>query len=811
MLKSFTFPPRGHVLECSGLAPSRLCASSSFPDELSPIRLRTLLDGRHKPLGEFMGRIIAVSGSDLVAISPGTTETAAIASLPDGCTVLSAMPAGDGSHFIVTTSGPYLLISASEGGASPFSCREISDTDSSMPRFTVGSAVSLSASVPSVSLSKAYAGSGQVRQSDAAALSAAVTEAYRQIDAQSSAAGLFLQPCLVRYRLLDASGNEIYSSPRVMAGSPQCCGAVMVNFADTARDTTAPCSLSASAVPLSLVIPAGATGIRAAFAARLEVLATPMLQPCTPGGKPDCRRAVGSGGLSFAVLRLPGSAGGRFSPGSASAPSALLRLVAVDSCERTLAVVDNPFGSDQERVVAVPSSSQGIEAELSVLRAASRARVAAVSPVLAALSAPHKLSASLVATASGATLAAGVTAGRFRGYELPALSLSGYGSEPWRAVVTVVFNDGSRISMPASGTGNAPLTLSPVVTYPSPDVASIAVQLHVQGQPLRVMSLPMAPDASRRCSVYVSSALETPLWREVEGALTVPGDTAAPQAFPSAVAACPQGTLLCCRAVSQFPSPVRALLPQPKALGAWDFGRARFLCGGESGLHSVTVSSDGARMALSLVHQGAILSAGALAAAPGGDVVGIAPPEVFTVRSSTVAHRLAGARPGIVSGDGKDRLVWWAGDAEGDGLRAFCIDHRWYGFSLPAPDITDIVPTASGPLFFTGTAVLGIAPRDLNPDDTAPVAWRRFFPGSWRGRIRVFVPLSARYFDGSLTISHCHLSGDEAVIARYDICGAVHAPLTFIVPVLPCDHLILTLRGSATPDLTLRPPALLPL
>ena len=424
----------------------------------------------------------------------------------------------------------------------------------------------------------------------------------------------------------------------------------------------------------------------------------------------------------------------------------------------------------------------------------------------ALLRAPHRMGARILASSSGLTLAGGLSVRRFRGWELPVMATEHAGADPWQAIVTTIFTDGTRLSMPAEGIGGAPMKLSPLVTYPAPDVASIAIQLAVQGQPLRVMSLPMTTDASHRYSVYVSDGLQSPEWREVDGVLTVPPDITSILPMPAVVAVCPQGSPLHVHTTCNIGAEVKALQPGARALGAWDFGRARFLCGGEGGIHALTVNSSRTAVAVNLLHPGVVKSAGAMSQCLDGEVAAIASGDLLTVHGSTVTTRIADLGEGCLGWHAPERSLWIVTPGEED-VRVVYPELDYRGYTLTSSEVSGILTTAPGVMLFGQEGVCCPARPDEAED--LPVAWHCTYPGPWRGRLRMEVPISVSYFDGTISLCHRHLEAEGAVMAQYTVCGSIHSPLILSASLPPCDALMLKIDGMASSDFILRKPQIM--
>lgn len=796
----------GNVRDVTNLAPVRSeNKTRSRAAALSPLCLSQLTAGKYKPVGEFAGKIIIADDDSLYSLNPTSGELSEIFAL-EGRSVEHAQVSTDGSRMLISTSKDYLILSRSDSSDSALQCTAVSTEAVDMPYFSAEDSSPKSVDVVSRTLSHAYTDGREVRISDARVLSSDLVSAYRQIANMCIASGEFLQPCVVRYLLRDADNNVIFSSSPILVGRPQCCDAVYLNFIDTAHTSVAGYQLSATPTALKLHIPASSSGIFASYAHRLEVVASPMLQPYQPGGALDCTGAVNAPDR-FAVLRLPGAAFGQFSPGAASAASLVRRLMAARDRERLLVAIDNPFDGTPDRVIEIPAPATTIENDIADLHSLIGASAHSATPAEAYIDQPHKISAGITASASGVTLAAKIKVRRFRGFSLPTLATGHSGSNPWKAVVTTIFSDGSRLSMPAEGTEKAPIHLSPVIAYPAADVVSVAIQLQVQGEPLRVMSLPMFSDPSHRFSIFVDSRLQSPQWRVADGVLTVPSDINSDLNFPSSVAVCDLGSLLCVKSVSNISSEINALLPAARSMGAWDFGRARFLCGTDAGILALTVNADRTKVAVNLLHQGVVRRQSAMVQALEGEVMAVASGALVRIKGSTVSTPLPGLGDGSLAWNAPRRELWFL-PAEGGNIEAICPDFAFSGFSLASVGKGDLYSCACGALLFTDEGIMVARSLSLSESEitTCAVRWSGTLCGPWKGAIKLRLPVSASYFDGNITISHQHLPYDGAIMAKYGVCGSLHAPLMLTARVPQCDALIVTVDGEASADFCMYSP-----
>ena len=106
-----------------------------------------------------------------------------------------------------------------------------------MPALSIATAdeVTLSESFGGMNLSGSGTTRGSLPESDGKIVSDRIKNAYARLKAKASGMGLFLQPTVARYRLLDAAGDTIAVSPPVLVGATggfQCSGEIKLTSTD---------------------------------------------------------------------------------------------------------------------------------------------------------------------------------------------------------------------------------------------------------------------------------------------------------------------------------------------------------------------------------------------------------------------------------------------------------------------------------------------------------------------------------------------------------------------------------------------------
>lgn len=242
-------------------------------------------------------------------------------------------------------------------------------------------------------------------------------------------------------------------------------------------------------------------------------------------------------------------------------------------------------------------------------------------------------------------------------------------------------------------------------------------------------------------------------------------------------------------------------------MGAWDFGRARFLCGTDAGILALTVNADRTKVAVNLLHQGVVRRQSAMVQALEGEVMAVASGALVRIKGSTVSTPLPGLGDGSLAWNAPRRELWFL-PAEGGNIEAICPDFAFSGFSLASVGKGDLYSCACGALLFTDEGIMVARSQSLSESEitTCAVRWSGTLCGPWKGAIKLRLPVSASYFDGNITISHQHLPYDGAIMAKYGVCGSLHAPLMLTARVPQCDALIVTVDGEASADFCMYSP-----
>ena len=704
---------------------------------------------------------------------------------------------------------------------------EIAGWDS-MPHIFSTPAEPVSVTIPARQLRNSLADGARMADADARDISSSLTAAYERIAVLTASAGAMLQPRAVGYRILDAAGRVLFTSPMLIYGEPRLAESWALT-GNAAQDALDPVTVTAKGYRLHLRVPPQPSALLRALAARIEVVASPQMHTFDDAAPIDVRQVPALQRPTVARAAMPGAETSTLSPASASAPELARRLAACQQEWRVLATVERPFAAgpeDEAVIIDIPAEAAATDLDRAALRRAWAWRPERMALAEAWARSPHMVSAVACASASGVTLMAGLTVRPFRGYELPLLAVETE-RKPWRALVTVTFADGSVISQAAEGDDYAPVRLSPLLSYPAPSAVRMAVQLVVNDSPVRVQAFDMRPDMRCRDSVWAAPTLASPSLRESTGGIGVPPDTAAPLSLPRAVAVCAQGQPLAAfRAAECAGAALRAAVPVARGPQSWDFGRARFLIGGDGGLQCAVVSADRRDVAVTLLDPRPVAHQRALTAMADGEAAALAGRDMLRVKGSAVTTIATELDASMVAWNPSRGELWALG---GEGARATVFPLAAPGrfFTAAAAEMPEVADVSASPvdmyLSGGGSVARASSGTDSEPDSSAvPIAWAapvamprqpsgksgatRGAIGAAMGEARLVVPLATSHFFGTVTVAHGHTPGPEAVIARFSLRGPILAPLRLPIAPYPASELSVAVEGIASADSILRRP-----
>lgn len=753
------------------------------------------LNASWMPLGQIGGYLVAASGTSLEVVCQDGQEAVLTASLPGKA--LCAAPCADGMLTVMTGAGP-VKVSVTDRTLA------VTDLSADFPPITLAAtdSVPVTADVAGRSLSRSYA-SGRLGNADFNNVIGDITAAYLHIAAEGSAAGVFVQPVLARYKLRDRVGNLLYTSAPVLlchSSGAQCCEPVPVYSDD--RTTLNPYTLTAESWILSAMIGRNPSA-RGSEVATAEVWVTPQFHPyCQDDtGRINIGRAS-SASSPFLRVTLPGSQFGLGDNWKGAAARIIMKAIArIDELEERVAVINMPFASGA-RTVAVSVSPDPDAAVVSRRLRTALARPIArrvLSDVL--LSAPHTFSAAVSASDASTVAWGNLAVRRFQGYQAQNFIGRTTSGSSWRVYAKIRFADGSSLSRTDSGSGTVPRLFGPVLSYPSPDAVEMDLQLTVDGT-VTTVRFPLVADESGRMAVYVASPAK-PFMPESETVPDIAVTNAPRDEYPDSVAIADAGNpwqpVLIARPGG---GSVNALRPSRIASQSWEFGRCRFIAGTDGGIFSIGVGSGRKTLSLRNISVGRVISAQSMTVAgtsvfalagADGDIIEI--PASGNVRTFACAEGYTALAFNHV----RDELLAFRSDGS---ARVFCLGESGDSYIRTEPAVRSVADTGQACYLVTDRNICRMEESPADGLIAVRISYA-FLPSDLcHGRaaaLRTFMTASS--LNARLTVSGTGISLTHPwPMLTASIQGEVRGPLVFRPVARGARRFSVTLDGNATSD-----------
>lgn len=572
--------PSGAVLEPVGVP--RLVVAGGWTPLLSH------QVGEHSYMIMYRGSSLAVT--DLKASTPVVTEIGVASG-----EILTAQTVESGHIVVMCASGPCELRLAGSTWTLQSAVRRLP-----VISLTAVDGADAEVEVGERTLSKTYLSTDYtLTERDERAVASDVREAYAELCRRSAAAGYYCQPAVARYRLVGVSGDAVYESAPLLLGASQGTSASdYITIDSTDGRTLGRWTLSARQWRPRLRVVEGAERLASLGVNRIELLVSPQIHPYDPSSAVPVERVRGAAaGNHFLRVALPGRSQGLVATSSGSSVARLRELTgrAEALCRVKASISVSAAMEDIDRTLPAVTTD-GPDDEVRDIRRALKQAVRPVDRTAVSLLLPHGFTARESAQASGAVMWGGLTAIRYQGDDvrgfmaLAATDTSG----AWHSAVSVVFGSGGEQTVAtADGTGAAPLTFNPVLSYPSADATVMKIIIS-RGGTVMTGSFDLTPDASGRRAVYVHPSLRPFALSDVAEAYVVPAEKKVGHVYDNAVAVAATARPLNVRAmaVTDSTAVVTALAAARQLQSSWDFGRRRFMVFTSGGMFRATVSAD---------------------------------------------------------------------------------------------------------------------------------------------------------------------------------------------------------------------------
>lgn len=756
--------PSGATLEPVGV--TRLIAAGGW----RPLLNHTV--GEHSYMIMYSGSALAVT--DLLASAPVVTEIGSVSG-----DILTAQTVSDGCVVVMSKSGPYELRLAGSTWTLQTAVRRLP-----VISLTAVDGADAEVEIGERTLSKTYQTTDYtLTERDERAVSSDVREAYTELCRRAASGGYYCQPVIARYRLVGAQGETVYESAPLLLGASQGTSATdYITIDSTDGRTLGRWTLSARQWRPRLRVIEGIERLAALGVSHIELLVSPQIHPYDPSATVPVERVRGAAsGNHFLRVALPGRSQGLVAMAGGGAVARLRELIGrVGTLCRTAAsmtVTDDITVLD--RTLPAVTTAEAAD-EVRDIKRILKSAVKPADRVALSLMLPHGFTARESAEASGTVLWGGLSAIRYHGDDVRTFAASNAADTDgaWHSAVSVTFGSGDEQTVAtADGIGAAPLTLNPILSYPSADAVVMKIIIS-RGGTVMTGTFELTPDASGRRAVFVHPSLRPFALSDEAEAYVVPAEKIVEHVYDNAVAVAPVEQSLNIRAVAVtgVSSTVTALAAVRHSQSAWDFGRRRFMVFTSGGMFRAIVSADMTAISVAL-HDSRPVTDRAAVCDASGRLLALSGRSLLEVGAS-------GCRLLADDIDGK-RLYWEpergeltiCGDTESsetvclrDGMRRFSRMLQLVGRGVTGRDGRTYVATVGQTL---------VCLSDETMPASRAVSWRRTVACA-ESRLPLSLAFDAAGTSVRLNVTLARRSTDErrsSPVVRAVIDGALRAPM----------------------------------
>lgn len=725
----------------------------------------------------------------------------------------------DGAGIVMTEGGPCRL----EWTANGFDLYDLTATPPEAS-ITVATELPVTVGVASAVLRDDYnRETTELSQSDSRALARAMAKAYCTIVDKTSHAGYRVEPFLVRYRYVDASGCDVYSSPvKLMLPSSgltlieeQRCG--LSEGRRSAFNITVQAYKAVARMPEADEEWSGRV-------AALIVDATPCLPLVnTSLLSVENRMAVESG-----ILRcyMPGASVDMSSDTQCVGRRLELMLTHFDELATEIVRIDNPFGTNAGREVPLMAHIAGEEVSartVGVLRQLAKIEKTRITKrrqrsnrLLKRVTLPHRFAAAN-GTLNGATALWGdIIELPWRGWSTGEWALATEAGTSWLACVVVEMADGKeRAVWSGQGPTHAPVTITPLLYYPSEEAVAVEIRV-VTSSGVALHRIPLEAVPGTGIAVARDYRLEPVRLDFRNGpAFTVPPHTMKPSRHPGMVVSTPADEVVApASVVEEEATVIHALTPATATTSAWDYSRNRFYLFGNGGITMAIVNAESEISTLQVLSRKGVAdrrhvavdgSASGVVAFAGGDLVRIKGSAVTVLNGIVPADAVA------LAFDRSD--LWIVGKEHWAVVRPAAAEG--YHYLRDTPTVSDVASWPGRPLLVinAGGELLDASRRHVAPKEvewSCRLSFSDVVKPQIRGAMGTFLwltsiglrlvcsALKARFVattdagSASLSLVRVLLS----VLLEGSLKSSLHLP----VRIAGSSHLTLTLKGVVSAD-----------
>ena len=655
-----------------------------------------------------------------------------------------------------------------------------------MLRFEAYSEMQLTVAVEERSLkSRRDVRSTSLAEADAEVLTADLLKAYSRLAFSAGASGYSLQPFLARYRYEDADGRLLFVSAPIVVGPQngfQCMEQMSTTIADDGSQRSA-FALRGNDFRTRLTTVSNYNSGAWPEVRRLVVEATAPIHPVNFVG--EAANMISREGVSGMRLHF-------FLPGASVTMSRADLLTAermksvinhVDLLFREVAVVNDPFRLSSKISVDVTPASNTMSAEKQIaeIDGAIVKGVVRLPRIRVLASIPHRFSAATADVAGESVVWGNISVHRFNGYPIEyfAAALTDDDSIPWSASVVAETADGERrLVAISSGIGNAPRLLSPVISYPAPDISSMKFRLKV-GKDNYGAEFQLTPSADGRYCYYASPSLAPIVLSRIDDDIAIPTPEDIPESFASSLIAAPMRSPLSVSDSARVSNGGIILVKTAdRRGGAWEFSLRRMFIFSSEGILMANLSRSGEFASIHPFDSRVVDSKNSvvattidrypLVAMASGDLVGLTRGTLTTFSELPyyVMERCDGCAP-----------MFWDSENLELHLADPCDD-----------DLMRVVPFG----YKAFQKVVDYGPVDVKYSMTVELPRKKWSMIPYRPTA---VSIAIEAADANIIVE---VTCGSVALSRVRICGKIFGPLAMRVPGIPSTELTISIIGVAS-------------
>lgn len=641
-------------------------------------------------------------------------------------------------------------------------------------------------------------------------LSGTLSAAYTRLTELAADGGMWLQPVVARYHLLNSAGERLYSSmPMTFCSEAgwECCGEISVNCSATSTDALDVPSipLTANTYKLQLRLSADdASRLRTAGVAAIEIETSPQIHPFDRQASAAYRIVRPTSADPTLTVALPGATT-HFTRRDELRRSTILSIMAdIDSAtsiERTLSLPKSggTIEISRSRFLSVDAES----ALTSQLRPHSTASTKTSAPngLIGMITSPNRFAAATVTTMGDTIVWGDIT-------PLSTLSINihelcrDHIDDPFTGLLTVEMADGSSRHISLSGS-RLPRAWAPTVSYPDINATSLTLDLLGQSGLRLHGSITLHPDGSHSRASHINLQLKQAALTATSAPMPQPAasdyDT---DRHPGAIVACrisspliPVAAAECCH------SPILALHAAVRSQSSWDFSRCHLYALSAHAIYAAAINLDRRNATASLIDRRGIDHAGASTATPLG-IMALHRGQLLKITASRVDTIDCGLSATDIAWDPATQRLWLL-DSEGNlSLRSPLTGAT---ATIPSPADFRKITTVDNRVWLTDTDELYYVEQSPPPAALRPLAWQSAIDLPQGSRITaVTLRISATSFNGSIRLSarNATASADQNIL-RLNVNGSLNAPIGCRVAAPPRPFYSIAVEGTASADFQL--------